>query len=61
MSEIATARGDLIVGNVVHGAALNCMIVPYGDPENWYMKQFFSDEEMRLFAFENRLIIKEKE
>lgn len=61
MSEIATAQGELIVGNVIHGAAVNCMIVPYADPTNWYMKQFFSDEAMRLFAFEQQLIIKEKE
>lgn len=62
MSETSTApQGELIIGSLVHGAAVNCMIVPYSDPTDWYMRQFFSRAEMEQYALENRLIIKERE
>jgi hypothetical protein len=61
VSATDTAQGELIIGNVVHGAAVNCMIVPFASPDEWYMKQFFSRGELEQFALENALIIKEKE
>lgn len=61
MSATSTAQGELIIGSLVHGAAVNCMIVPFSDPEEWFMKQFFSRGELEQYALENSLIIKEKE
>lgn len=58
MSETSIPQGELIVGKVVHGAAMNCMIVPYDDPEGWYFQQFFSTAAIEEFAAKHNLIMK---
>jgi hypothetical protein len=61
MPETHTLQGELIIGTVVHGAALNCMVVSYEAPEDWFFKQFTSQEAAETFAMENQLVIKRKE
>lgn len=61
MPETHTLQGELIIGTIVHGAALNCMVVPYDDPEGWFFQQFVSQEAAETFAMEHRLVIKRKE
>ncbi len=61
MPEIHTLQGELIIGNIVHGAALNCMIIPYAEPENWFFQQFATEALMEEFAMTYNLVIKRKE
>jgi hypothetical protein len=61
MPETHTLQGELIIGNIVHGAALNCMVVLYNDPDNWEFKQFATNEQMETFAMEHQLVMKRKE
>jgi hypothetical protein len=61
MPETHTLQGELIIGTVVHGAALNCMVVPYDEPEEWFFKQFVSQEAAEDFALEHNLVMKRKE
>jgi hypothetical protein len=61
MQETHTLQGELIVGNMVHGAALNCMVIPYDNPEDWFFQQFVSQEAAETFAMEHKLVIKRKE
>lgn len=56
-----TLQGELIIGNIVHGAAINCMIVPYDKPDEWFMQQFLTNELLETFAMEHQLVIKRKE
>lgn len=57
-----TPRGELHVGEVVHGAAINCTIVPYDAPEDgWFMKQFMTRQQLEDFAKLHRLIVRETE
>lgn len=58
MPETHIPQGELVVGVVVHGTALNCMVVPYTSPENWCFKQFTSDDQLERFALEHKLIIR---
>ncbi len=60
MSEISTPQGELLIGKVVHGAALNCMIVPADDPDGWYFKQFISTAEVERFALDYNLVIRKE-
>jgi hypothetical protein len=61
MPETHTLQGELIIGTIVHGAALNCMVVPYATPEDWFFQQFVSQEAAETFAMEHQLVIKRKE
>jgi len=61
MLETHTLQGELIIGNMVHGAAINCMIVPYSNPEDWEFKQFATNEQMEVFAMEHKLVMKRKD
>ena len=61
MSEIHTLQGELIVGGVVHGQALNCTVVPYDDPSDWFMVQFVTQQELDKYAMENKLVVKYQE
>jgi hypothetical protein len=61
MPETHTLQGELIIGTIVHGAALNCMVVPYAAPEDWFFQQFVSQEAAETFAMEHQLVIKRKE
>lgn len=54
-------QGEVVVGDIVHRAAINCMVIPADDPEGWYFKQFVSMEHVKDFAREYNLVIKEKE
>jgi hypothetical protein len=56
-----TVQGDLIVGGIVHGCAINCTVVPYGDEQDgWFMKQFLTRQQMEDYAREHSLLIKEQ-
>ena len=57
MPETHTLQGELIIGNMVHGAR-NCMIILYNDPSNWFFQQFLTNELMEQFAMENNLVMK---
>ena len=61
MLETHTLQGELIVGKIVHGAAINCTVVPYNDPDNWFMQQFLTNELMEQFAMEHQLVIKRED
>lgn len=61
MSEISTPQGELIIGRVIHGAAMNCMIVPYDDPEGWYFQQFITQGQIDDYALKHNLVIKNQE
>lgn len=62
MSETSIPQGELRVGKIIHRAALNCLIVPHANPEEWFMKQFLSTEEVERYAAEHNLTItQEKE
>lgn len=65
MSEIATKpsqlQGELIIGSIVHGAAINCMVVPYEDPSAWYFQQFPTQGLAEDYAMEHNLVMKLKE
>lgn len=58
VSGTSTAQGELVVGNIVHNAAVNCMIVPADAPDDWYFKQFTSMDEVNRYAEEYGLIVK---
>lgn len=58
MSETNIVLGELIVGKVVHRSALNCMVTSYENPDDWFMKQFFNQQELEDYARENKLAIK---
>jgi hypothetical protein len=53
-----TLRGELIVGRILYGTAINCLIRPYDDPDEWFMKQFFSTDELARYAEQNLLEVK---
>lgn len=57
-SGTSTFQGELIVGRVLYGTAINCLIRPYADPEDWHMKQFFSTDEVARYAEQNMLELK---
>lgn len=59
--ETSTVQGELIVGTVVHSAMLNCMIVPYDNPDEWFFKQFPSTAAIEEFAAKFNLVIKAQE
>ncbi len=58
---IQQLQGELIIGNIVHGAAINCMVVPYEDPSAWFFQQFATNELMETYAMEHNLVMKRKE
>lgn len=60
MPEIDTWQGELRIGRIIHGAALNCMIVPYDEPEQWFFQQFPRKEDAVAFAEEHNLLIVER-
>lgn len=57
MSGIDMSQGELRIGKVIHKAALNCLIVPRENPEEWFFKQFLSTEEVEQYAAEHDLTI----
>lgn len=59
--EINTPQGELVIGKMIHGAALNCMIVPYDNPSEWYFKQFFSTTEIEQYAADHNLVIQQEQ
>jgi Cu2+-containing amine oxidase len=61
MDKASTPQGELIIGRVIHGAALNCMIVPYDDPDNWYMQQFFNQRQIDDYALKYNLVVMRQE
>jgi hypothetical protein len=58
---------DIVIGYIrvtgwIHGrSALNAIVTYYDDPENWFMKQFVSQEQLEKFARENSLAIQRNE
>ena len=55
-----TVQGELLVGEVVHGCAINCTIVPYGaEKDGWFMEQFLTRQQLEDYARVHRLLIKE--
>lgn len=58
MSETTIVQGELIVQKIVHGAAINTMVVPFDDPQGWYFQQFPTLELLQQFAAEHMLVIK---
>lgn len=59
--ETNTVQGELIIGNIVHGAMINCMVVPADAPEEWFFKQFPSASAVEEFAIKHNLIMKRPE
>lgn len=62
-SETNTAQvlqGDLIVTGTIHGHALNCTVVPYEDPKEWFMVQFVSQQQLDDYARDNLLLIQDQ-
>ena len=53
--------GKLVVGPIVHRAAVNCMIIYFDRSDDWIMKQFFSEEEMQRYAAKESLMIIRRE
>lgn len=60
MSETSIPQGEIVTGKMVHRAAMNCLIVNYARPEDWFFKQFFSTDEIEQYAAEYNLIIKQE-
>ncbi|HEY3476684.1 MAG TPA: hypothetical protein VGK56_18850 [Anaerolineales bacterium] len=56
-----TVQGELIIGSVVHGAMINCMIVPHGNPDDWFFMQFPTAAAIEEFAIAHNLIMKRPE
>lgn len=57
-----TIQGDLLVGEVIHGSAINCTVVPYSDMQDgWFMVQFLTRQQMEGYAREHSLLIKEQQ
>jgi hypothetical protein len=54
-------QGELVIGKILYGAAMNCLIIPAEDPDAWFFKQFFSTNEIEQFALEHDLIIKRED
>lgn len=66
MRGTATMSDDIIVGTiritgVVHGVAINAIITEYAHPEEWFMKQFVSQEQLEAYAADNHLAIQKQE
>jgi hypothetical protein len=59
--EIHTPQGELIIGDIVHGQAINCTVLPYADPADWFMVQFVTQAQLESYALENQLVMKRKE
>jgi hypothetical protein len=60
MSGISMPQGELIVGNVLYKTAMNCMVVPFDKPEEWYMVQFLSTTEIEKYAADYNLVIRKE-
>lgn len=56
--ETSTPQGEIRIGPLIYGAAMNCLVVPRDG--NWYFKQFISTEEVEQFAAEYNLTIVEE-
>lgn len=56
--ETSIMQGELVIGRMVHGAACNCMITSFADPDGWFFKQFTSQDAIEAYAAEHRLIMK---
>lgn len=55
-----TVQGELLIGEVVHGVAINCTIFPYAaGKDGWFMEQFHTRQQIEDYAREHRLLIKE--
>lgn len=55
-------QGEIrIMGTIHGGAAINAMLVPYEDPEQWEMKQFITQQQLERFASEHNLVIVHQE
>ncbi len=57
ISIVPPKQGELKIGRIIHGGALNCMIIPAANPDDWFMKQFFSQEQVESYAMEFNLTI----
>lgn len=56
---------DIILGKIemagsVHGA-MNGVVTLYACPEEWFMKQFVSQEQLEEFARDNQLMVVNKQ
>jgi hypothetical protein len=58
VSETHTPQGEIKMGSMVHGAAMNCHVSYYGRPDDWHFVQFFSEEEIYDYARSNNLVVK---
>jgi hypothetical protein len=59
MQEIATKRpsgGIIKIVGKAHGA-LNCILVPADNPDNWGFKQFVTEEEFDEFVVKYNLTV----
>lgn len=59
MPEIPIIQGTVEIVGVVHGGALNCLVVPHDNPADWVFKQFVSRQELEQYAAENLYMVKE--
>jgi hypothetical protein len=58
MDQLVLGRVE-IVGQV-HGA-MNARVVVFENPDDWYFKQFVSEEQLSEFLSENHFVLKEKQ
>jgi hypothetical protein len=58
MHETSTPQGELRIVGVIHrGTAINTMVVPYGSPDEWEMKQFVSEQQLHDYAHAHNLVV----
>lgn len=61
MSETSIVQGRIKVLGLIHGTVLNTIITIFGDEEEWFYKQFVSQEQLEAFALEHNLAISKEE
>lgn len=58
MQGTSTPLGELRIIGVIHrGTAINAMVVPYADPDEWEMKQFVSEQQLHDYAHAHNLVV----
>lgn len=55
-----TPRGKVEIVGTVHGA-MNALVTPFADPDEWEYKQFVSEEQLQAFLLENHYLLVSKE
>lgn len=62
MHEIMVTQGSLtILLRKIHGGIFNTLIVPEDTPDEWFFKQFPSEELIFEYALTNKLSVRREE